>query len=132
MQSSGRAGIIAGFESRLIAEVQEGQSMNEPTGHRPRRQWQDILFEVIFEADTPAGKWFDIVLIALICLSVATVMLDSVESIHTQYGRWLYGIEWFFTTLFTVEYVLRLLCVGRPMRYAISFFGISPCPRVRP
>jgi len=88
------------------------------------RPWRDILFEVIFEADTPAGKWFDIVLIATILLSVLTVMLDSVSSIRTRHGAWLYGIEWFFTILFTVEYILRLICVGRPARYAVSFFGI--------
>jgi voltage-gated potassium channel len=89
-----------------------------------RRGWRNTLFEVIFEADTPAGKWFDIVLIAVILLSVVTVMLDSVSDIRAQYGEWLYVVEWLFTILFTVEYVLRLLCVGRPLRYAVSFFGV--------
>lgn len=88
------------------------------------RTWRDILFEVIFEADTPVGRWFDIVLIVAILLSVATVMLDSVGSIRARHGRWLYAVEWFFTILFTIEYFLRLLCVGRPVRYAVSFFGI--------
>ena len=83
-----------------------------------------MLFEVIFESDTPAGKWFDIVLIICILLSVATVMLDSVAGIAARHGPLLKGIEWFFTILFTVEYVLRLLCVGRPARYAVSFFGV--------
>jgi voltage-gated potassium channel len=83
-----------------------------------------MLFEVIFEADTPAGKWFDIVLIACILLSVATVMLDSVKGISADWGRLLYATEWFFTILFTAEYVLRLLCVRRPIRYAVSFFGV--------
>ncbi|UCE47085.1 MAG: ion transporter, partial [Phycisphaerales bacterium] len=86
--------------------------------------WRQVLFEVIFEADTPAGKWFDIVLIICILLSVATVMLDSVGEIAAEYGPLLQGIEWFFTILFTVEYVLRLLCVGKPVRYAVSFFGV--------
>ncbi len=90
----------------------------------PHRGWRNTLFEIIFEADTPAGKWFDIVLIATILLSVLTVMLDSVSSIRTQHGAWLYVVEWFFTILFTVEYILRLICVGRPVRYAVSFFGI--------
>ena len=88
------------------------------------RGWRDVLFEVIFEADTPAGKWFDIALIASILLSVLTVMLDSVNSINTNHGRLLQAVEWFFTILFTVEYILRLLCVGKPMRYAVSFFGV--------
>ena len=82
------------------------------------------MFEIIFEADTPAGKWFDIALIAVIVLSIVTVMLDSVAAVRGRYGPWLYAVEWFFTILFTVEYVLRLLCVGRPARYAVSFFGI--------
>jgi len=98
--------------------------MGQRIGDKPPRQWRDILFEVIFEADTPAGKGFDIALIGLICLSVATVMLDSVASIHNDYGRWLRACEWFFTILFTIEYVLRLICAGRPMRYAMSFFGL--------
>ncbi len=85
---------------------------------------REELYRVIFESDTPAGKWFDILLIVCIVLSVAAVMLDSVASIRAQHGRLLYGIEWFFTILFTVEYVLRLLCAARAMRYAVSFFGI--------
>jgi len=86
--------------------------------------WRKILFEIIFEADTPAGKWFDIVLIISILLSVMTVMLDSVSSIRMKYGGFLYAAEWFFTILFTVEYIFRLLCIGKPIRYALSFFGI--------
>jgi voltage-gated potassium channel len=91
---------------------------------KPQRPWRETLFEVIFEADTPAGKWFDIVLIVLILLSVVVVMLDSVAGIREAHGGLLYGIEWCFTILFTAEYILRLACVGQPMRYAVSFFGI--------
>jgi voltage-gated potassium channel len=91
---------------------------------KPQQPWRKTLFEIIFEADTPAGKWFDLVLIVVILLSVLTVMLDSVSSIRNQHGRLLYAIEWGFTILFTIEYILRLLCVGRPIRYAVSFFGI--------
>lgn len=91
---------------------------------KPQRPWRKTLFEIIFEADTPVGKWFDLVLIVLILLSVLTVMLDSVSSIRAQHGNLLYAIEWAFTIVFTIEYVLRLLCVGRPLRYAVSFFGI--------
>ncbi|MBN1360739.1 MAG: ion transporter [Sedimentisphaerales bacterium] len=96
----------------------------KPVADRQGRQWRDILFEVIFEADTPAGKAFDLALIVAILLSVATVMLDSVRSIREQHGDWLYAGEWLFTILFTIEYILRLLCVGRSLRYAVSFFGI--------
>lgn len=86
--------------------------------------WRSQLREIIFEADTPAGKLFDVILIWSIVLSVVVVLLDSVRSIRADYGETLYIIEWFFTILFTIEYILRLLCVGRPLRYATSFFGI--------
>jgi voltage-gated potassium channel len=82
------------------------------------------LRTIIFEAGSPAGKAFDVVLIASILLSVLAVMLDSVQSIRAEYGRALYLVEWFFTILFTIEYVLRLITIGRPRKYATSFFGI--------
>lgn len=82
------------------------------------------LHEIIFEADTRAGRAFDIALIWLILLSVATVLLESVRGVRAQYGDLLHALEWLFTFLFTAEYVLRLLSVRRPLRYATSFFGI--------
>ncbi len=82
------------------------------------------LHEIIFEADTPAGKAFDIALLLTIAFSVAVVMLESVTPISERYGTQLYLAEWLFTILFTVEYVLRLACVRYPLRYARSFFGI--------
>ncbi len=82
------------------------------------------LHEIIFEADTPMGKVFDVLLIASILLSVLTVMLDSVASVRASIGGLLLGLEWFFTGLFTVEYILRLYCVGKPLRYARSFYGV--------
>ncbi len=82
------------------------------------------LHEIIFEADTPAGKRFDEVLFVSIICSVLTVILESVGSIRASYGVYLNLIEWFFTILFTIEYLLRLYCVGQPLRYATSFFGI--------
>jgi len=89
-----------------------------------RAQWRDNLHAVIFEAETPAGKWFDILLIVSILASVIAIMLDSVNSINILYGDFLYAVEWFFTIVFSIEYVLRLICVGRPLLYASSFFGI--------
>ncbi len=82
------------------------------------------LHEIIFEADTRAGKAFDIALICAILLSVAVVMLESVASVRAQYGSVLRVAEWIFTGLFTVEYGLRLYCTIRPVRYARSFFGV--------
>ncbi len=87
-------------------------------------KWQQRLHEVIFEADTRAGKRFDVLLIFCILLSVVVVMLESVASIRSQYGQALYIAEWGFTILFTIEYILRLVCVGKPIRYAVSFYGI--------
>ena len=86
--------------------------------------WRHALHEIIFEADTPAGKLFDVLLIVSILISVVLVMLDSVAGIRAAHGRLLYLGEWVLTLLFTAEYLLRLLCVGRPLAYARSFFGI--------
>jgi voltage-gated potassium channel len=86
--------------------------------------WRARLHEIIFEADTPAGKAFDVSLLVCIVLSVLAVLLESVATIRQQYGGLLRTVEWIFTILFTVEYVLRLICVGRPSRYASSFFGV--------
>ena len=89
-----------------------------------QNQLRTKLHEIIFEADTPAGKVFDVLLMVSILASVVMVMLDSVGSIQQSYGDFLYIGEWIFTILFTVEYILRLYCVGRPLAYARSFFGI--------
>ena len=86
--------------------------------------WRAGLHEVIFEADTAAGRAFDVVVIGLILLSVLAVMLESIRDVRARYGDWLYAAEWAFTILFTVEYALRLLSVRRPARYAASFFGV--------
>jgi voltage-gated potassium channel len=88
------------------------------------KKWQSNIHEIIFEADTKSGRIFDILLIIVILLSVITVMLDSVSNINAAYGEFLYQLEWIYTILFTVEYILRLMSVGRPMKYATSFFGI--------
>lgn len=87
-------------------------------------RWRHRLHEVVFEADTSGGKAFDLMLIVCITLSIIVVMLDSIQAFHEQYGSLLYVVEWLFTILFTVEYTLRLLCVGRPLRYVFSFYGI--------
>lgn len=90
----------------------------------PLAPWREKIHEVIFEADTKAGKLFDGTLIVGITLSVIAVMLDSVISIEQKYGHILNLIEWGFTGLFLVEYILRLLCVRKPLLYAFSFLGI--------
>ena len=90
----------------------------------PDSRWRSRLHEIIFEADTPAGKSFDIVLITAVILSVIVVILDSVKSYQEKYGIYLYAAEWTFTILFSIEYLLRLISVRKPWRYALSFFGI--------
>lgn len=87
-------------------------------------QWKKKLHEVIFEADTPMGKFFDVVLLWAILISVLAVMLETVDFIRMEYGLLLYIIEWTLTGLFTIEYLLRLISVGKPMKYATSFMGI--------
>ena len=98
--------------------------MNSPLINHSGSHWRSRLREIIFEVDTPAGKAFDVVLIWSIIISVTAVVLESVSSYRSAYGSALYATEWFFTILFTIEYVLRLISVERPVRYARSFFGI--------
>jgi len=95
-----------------------------PEQETPDARWRGRLHEVIYEAETPAGRAFDVALIWLILLSVVAVLLESVRSVRTEHGALLYTIEWVFTILFTVEYVLRLVGVRRPLAYATSFFGV--------
>lgn len=91
---------------------------------RPGTYWRPKLHEIIFEAETPAGKAFDVGLLLVIVVSVIAVMLESVPEIRAEYGLALRTIEWIITILFTIEYILRLLTVGNPLRYALSFFGL--------
>lgn len=85
-----------------------------------RRRW----FDIIYRHDTPPSRNFDLSLIAAIVISVLVIMLDSVAGIHARYAKPLYILEWGFTLLFTAEYALRLLTVRRPLRYALSGWGI--------
>jgi len=101
----------------------QGPRFQQPFKRPYRQPWRDTLHEVIFEADTPAGRLFDILLIVTILASVAAVMLDSVKSISTVHGELLYTLEWIFTILFSIEYLLRFVSVDRPMAYATSFYG---------
>jgi voltage-gated potassium channel len=107
-----------------MTDVQRKRSTLEPGQASPSGGWRRIAHEIVFEADTKAGKTFDIALIVAILLSVLAVMLESVSSIQARHGELLYAAEWFFTILFTVEYILRLTTIGRPLRYAWSFFGV--------
>ncbi|MEL7221533.1 MAG: ion transporter [Bacteroidota bacterium] len=92
-----------------------------PPHLNPRREF---LHEIIFEADTPTGKFFDISLMVLIIFSILLVMLESVESVHAKYGTIMSVLEWCLTIIFTIEYLLRLYSVYHPWKYARSFFGV--------
>lgn len=88
------------------------------------RDWRGRLHEVIFEADTPAGRVFDLLLLVAIGLSVGAVCLESVRSVREAWGTELRVLEWGLTISFTVEYALRLIAVKRPWMYARSFYGV--------
>lgn len=91
---------------------------------RPDSGWRLRLYTIIFEADTRAGRWFDLALIGLILASVVVVVIDSVAPLRERHGPLLGVLEWAFTVVFTVEYLARLACVRRPARYARSFYGV--------
>jgi voltage-gated potassium channel len=93
-------------------------------GSSSRGPWRHRLHTFLFEADTLAGRVFDLGLLLAIVASTVAVMLETVEPIAAEHGRTLRIIEWGFTILFTVEYVLRLCSVDKPARYARSFFGV--------
>jgi voltage-gated potassium channel len=82
------------------------------------------LHDIIYEADTPLGKLFDVVLLILILLSVVLVMMESVTGLHEQVYQWLYYGEWVITIFFTFEYIARIITVNKPSRYIFSFYGI--------
>ena len=82
------------------------------------------LYEIIFEADTKAGKWFDIILIVLILLSIIIVMMESDSRILSHAGSWITLIEWGVTILFAIEYLLRIWILEKPEKYIFSFYGI--------
>jgi len=86
--------------------------------------WKDKLHEIIYEADTPLGKGFDILLFGLIIFSVILVMLESVKEIDTKYHHVLFTFEWIITIFFTIEYLARIVSIKKPLKYIFSFYGI--------
>jgi voltage-gated potassium channel len=92
--------------------------MNKPS------TWKLRLYEIVFEADTPAGKAFDITLLVLIILSTITVMVETMPEVPGRYAEMLFVAEWFFTIIFTIEFLLRIISVPRKGKYIFSFLGI--------
>lgn len=98
--------------------------MNSTSLQPSRSPWRARLYRTIYTSDTKSGKAFDVALIAVILLSVGAVMLDSIRGLAGRYGSQLRIFEWTVTAIFTIEYILRLICVQNPLRYVRSFFGI--------
>ncbi len=82
------------------------------------------LYEIVFEADTKSGKAFDIFLLIAVVLSVIVVMLESVDTFASQHKKFLLIAEWFFTIIFSIEYILRILIINKKSKYIFSFYGI--------
>ncbi|WP_460219185.1 ion transporter [Psychroserpens sp. MEBiC05023] len=95
--------------------------MSKTTKHR---NWREKLHDIIYEADTPSGKLFDVVLLFVIIASIILVMLESVKSIDTKYHDFLNISEWVITILFTFEYIARIVTVKKPIKYMTSFYGV--------
>lgn len=92
--------------------------------HKEKSNLRQKIYTVIFEAETPAGKAFDVVLLVLILLSVLVVSLESIQELTLKYLPVFRFLEWTFTILFTIEYLLRIYSTPRPLKYVSSFFGI--------
>lgn len=98
----------------------------------PPTGWRRALYQTVFESNTRLGRIFDLVIIAVIITSVATVMLNSVHSLRDKYGVYFLAAEVVITAIFTAEYVLRLICAPKRWAYAKSFFGIVDLLSVLP
>jgi len=97
---------------------------NDMASTETDKDWRFKLHEIIYESNTRAGKAFDVGLLIAIFTSIIIVMLDSVQSIHGKYGRLFHILEWGYSALFTVEYILRLVSIRKPLKYVFSFLGI--------
>lgn len=95
-----------------------------PIRENSKHDWKDKLYLIVFRHNTPGGKLFDVILLIAILLSVFIVLIDSIPSVHTQYGTLFYILEWTFTILFTIEYILRIICLQRKWKYIFSPMGI--------
>ena len=89
-----------------------------------KTSWREKIHEIIYEADTPEGKLFDVILLIIIIASILLVMLESVESIDFKYHDYLNIGEWIITIFFSIEYILRIISIKKPLKYVFSFYGI--------
>ena len=98
--------------------------MTDKKANQEESKWRIRLHEIIFEADTKEGKAFDVALLVFILLSVAVVLIDSIPSVNAKYAYPFFLAEWFFTIIFTIEYILRIILTKKPSTYIFSFYGI--------
>ncbi|MCL7754193.1 ion transporter [Polaribacter sp. Z022] len=94
------------------------------TNNQKNNSWKHRLHEIIYEADTKAGKLFDVVLLIAILASILLVMLESVESFDKKYHDFLNISEWVITILFSIEYFIRIISIKKPLKYIFSFYGV--------
>jgi len=88
------------------------------------KTWKEKLHEVIYEADTPAGRSFDLIILTMILASIILVMLESVSFINEKHAALFNILEWVITIVFTIEYILRIVTINKPQKYIFSFYGI--------
>lgn len=120
------------LRTQMNATTQKYRNSDAEQFGKPEGGWRLAFYVVIFEADTRAGKLFDLLLLAAILASIVVVMLDSVDAISRQHAVLFDVLEWTFTIMFSVEYIARLACVRQPLRYARSFFGVVDLLAVLP
>ena len=109
----------------MLESVQSPKhSENESSDQDQALSFKERLWAIIFEAETPSGKFFDVALLWVIIISVTAVILESIEEINALYHTQLVIVEWFCTIIFSIEYLLRVWLVRRPKKYIFSFFGI--------
>ena len=85
---------------------------------------QALLYEIVFESDTYAGKLYNVISLICIIASVVVVSLESISTLPPAFDAWLIGLEWFFTIIFTFDYLIRIWIVPKKSKYVLSFFGI--------
>lgn len=109
----------------MVEHVQDPEeNPSNPDQTDTAKSFKDKLWLIVFEAETPMGKFFDVALLWLIGASVLAVMLETVQAVDIKYGKALLIAEWIFTVIFTIEYLVRIWLVRRPLRYMLSFYGI--------
>ncbi len=96
------------------------------------KDWKYDVYTIIYQSNTFYGKLFDVCLLFAIVLSIIVVLLDSVPYYHLKYGKILYILEWFFTITFTIEYILRIICIRKPLAYIFSGIGIIDALAILP